>query len=63
MMAVAARSNCRVSCRFGQVAVVFGRVPVELATPVEGVLELLSLCSDAFTCCTNIALFVVPIPT
>jgi hypothetical protein len=60
MMAVAARSNCSVSWRFGQVAVVLGKVPVVLPPPpagygVEGVLELLPLllplCSDILDTC------------
>lgn len=48
MIAVAARSNCSVSCRFGQVAVVFGIVVA--GNGVHGVLELLLLllCSDIF---------------
>jgi len=61
MMAEAARSNCSVSWRFGQVAVVLGKVPVVLPPPppagygVEGVLELLPLllplCSDMLDTC------------
>lgn len=48
MIADAARSNCSVSCRFGQVAVVFGIVVA--GNGVHGVLELLLLllCSDIF---------------
>ena len=60
MMAEAARSNCNVSWRLGQVAVVLGKVPVVLPPPpagygVEGVLELLPLllplCSDMLDTC------------
>lgn len=48
MIALAARSNCIVSCKFGHVAVVFGNTVA--GNGVHGVLELLLLllCSDIF---------------
>jgi hypothetical protein len=60
IMAVAARSNWSVSWRFGQVAVVLGKVPVVLLLPpagygVDGVLELLLLCSDMLDTCWHMA--------
>lgn len=50
-MAEAALSNCIVSCKFGQVAVVFGIVVA--GNGVHGVLLLLllPLCSDIFETC------------
>lgn len=52
-MADAALSNCIVSCRFGQVAVVLGTAVA--GKGVHGVLELLllPLCSDMFETCTR----------
>lgn len=51
IIAFAALSNCTVSCRLGQVAVVFGSVVV--GKGVQGVLELLLLllCSDMLDTC------------
>lgn len=48
IIADAALSNCKVSCRFGHVAVVVGAVA--FGNGVQGVLELLLLllCSDIF---------------
>lgn len=48
MIAEAALSNCIVSCKFGQVAVVVGAALT--GNGVQGVLELLLLllCSDIF---------------